>query len=49
MPNLENRNIPDAFSNHLKPDEQLKHWGLWNKTIKKKADSGVFVAASYLK
>lgn len=25
MPNLDNLNIPDAFSTHLKPDEQLKH------------------------
>jgi hypothetical protein len=26
MPNLDNLNLPDAFSIPLKPDEQLKHW-----------------------
>jgi hypothetical protein len=26
MPGLDNMNLPVAFSSHLKPDEQLKHW-----------------------
>ena len=26
MPNLDSLNLPDAFSIHLNPDEQLKHW-----------------------
>ncbi len=26
MANIDSFNIPDVFSIHLRPDEQLKHW-----------------------